>query len=203
LASATGISGGAAFTIPALFFPGFMGQQKPLSRLKDLKIEKIEKVGGQDCYVITASSLVSKREVFWISKTDYVIRKYYRSFESPKAGPPIPEMTDQELEETLEALGQEATEENKKHMREMLKRSAETLKTMKLKGGSTETHIDISFPELDKKDFKFTPPPNAVLKKTLFGGIFETPCPRNTKGRGRGRALGAPLLHSHHSQPSP
>src|ERR1035438_2609155 len=53
LASATGISGGAAFTIPSLFFKG---RPAPFSRLKDLKMEKSEQVGEEDCYVVDRKS---------------------------------------------------------------------------------------------------------------------------------------------------
>ncbi len=73
LGGATGISGGAAFTIPSLFLSVFKEQLDPFSRLKDPQIEKTEKVGKEDCYVISGSSSISKKETFWVSKTSYLI----------------------------------------------------------------------------------------------------------------------------------
>ncbi len=46
------------------------------------------------------------------------------------------------------------------------------LKASKLKGSSTEVHANVSFPELDKNDFKFTLPEGTVLKDSLLGGVF-------------------------------
>ena len=172
LGGATGISGGAAFTIPSLFLSVFKDQPAPFSRLKDPKIEKIEKVGEEDCYVLTGPSSISRKETLWVSKTSYLIRKYCRSFEPPEGGAAIPEMTDEQLEEAIKGMGQEVTEESKKNMRKMMERSKSMLKTAKLKGSSTEVHANISSPELDKNDFKFALPEDTVLKDSLFGGMF-------------------------------
>lgn len=172
LGAATGISGGAAFTIPSLFLSVFKDQPAPFSRLKDPKIEMTEKVEGEDCYVLSGPSAISKKETFWISKTSYLIRKYYRSLEPPEEGTAIPEMTDKQLEEAITGLGQEVTQESKKNMREMMERSRAMLKTVKLNGSSTELHVNVSSPELNESDFKFSLPEGTVLKDSLFGGIF-------------------------------
>ena len=170
LASATGISSGAAFTIPSLFLSVFKEQPAPFSRLKDPQIEMTEKVGEEDCYVISGSSSVSKKEAFWVSKTSYLIKKYYRSLEPPEGGRQMPEMTDEQLEEAIKGMGQEVTDESKKNMREMMERSEKMLKTVKIKGSSTELHANVSSPELNKNEFKFALPEGAVLKESLFGG---------------------------------
>ncbi|NQT00676.1 MAG: DUF2092 domain-containing protein [Planctomycetes bacterium] len=179
LASATGISGGAAFTIPSLFLSVFKDQPAPFSRLKDPQIEKTEKVGKEDCYVISGSSSISIKETFWISKTSYLIKKYYRSLEPPEGGRQMPEMTDEQLEEAIKGMGQEVTDESKKNMREMMERSEKMLKTVKIKGSSTELHANVSSPELNKNDFKFALPEGAVLKESLYGGSNSrsTPAP--------------------------
>lgn len=172
LASATGISGGAAFTIPSLFLSVFKEQPAPFSRLKDPQIEMTEKVGEEDCYVISGSSSISKKETFWVSKTNYLIRKYSRSLEPPEEGVaiPEPEITDEQLEEVIKGMGQEVTEESKKNMTEMMERSRTMRKTMKMRGSSTELHANVSSPELNKNDFKFALPEGSVLKESLFGG---------------------------------
>ena len=173
LAGATGISDGAAFTIPSLFLSVFKEQPAPVSRLKDPQIEMTEKVEGEDCYVISGSSSISKKEAFWVSKTSYLIKKYYRSLEPPEGGVAIPKMTDEQLEEVIKGMGQEVTEESKKNIAEMMERSRTMLKTMKMTGSSTELHTNVSSPELNKNDFKFALPEGAVLKESLFCGETE------------------------------
>jgi hypothetical protein len=69
LGGATGISGGAANTIPSYFLSVFEEQPAPCSRIIDPKIEMSEKVGEEECYVIGGSSPISKREAIWGSQT--------------------------------------------------------------------------------------------------------------------------------------
>ncbi len=172
LGAATGISGGAAFTIPSIFLAVFEEQPAAFARLVDPKIVKTEKVGEEDCYVISGASTISKNETFWISKSKYHILKFSRSFEPPEEGLALPEMTDEELEQTIKAMGQEVTEENKKSMREMMNGSRDAFKTMKIRGSSTELHVKISSPQMSKKDFQFAVPEGTVLKESLFGGLL-------------------------------
>ncbi len=172
LSSATGISGGAAFTIPSLFLSAFNQRPASFLRLKDPKIEKTEKIGEEDCYVISGASTISKKETFWISKSKYLIIKYSRSLEPPEGGWTMPEMTDEQLEESIRGMGQDVSEEIKQKMRDMIKRSKEVLKSTKMRGSSTELHVHISSPELNKTDFQFALPEGAVLKESLFGGVM-------------------------------
>lgn len=172
LSGATGISGGAALTIPSLFLPVFKEPVTLFSRLKNPKHEKTEMVGGEDCYVISGPSAISKKETVWISKTSDLIRKYSRSIEPPEAGRQMPEMTDEQLEEAIKGLGQEVTEESKKRMRKLMETSRALLKNAKLKGSSTESHVEISSPEVSKNDFQFELPEGTVLKKSLFGEVL-------------------------------
>ena len=173
LGGATGISSGAAFTIPSLFLTVFNEPPTLFSRLKDAKMEKTEKIGEDDCYVISGSSAISKKETFWISKKSYLIKKYLRSLEPPEGGHQMPEIKDEHIEETIKGMGLEVTEERKKNMRENMEKSAEMLKTLKMEGSSTEVHTDISSPELHKNDFNADLPEGAVLKKSLFGRAFN------------------------------
>ena len=158
------------WTIPSLFLSVFKAQSDPFSRLKNPKIEKTEKVGEEDCYVISGPSSISKNETFWVSKEKYLIRKYSRSLEPPEEGRQMPEMTDEELEKTIKAMGQQVTDESKKNMREMMEQSQKVLKAG-LKGSSTELHASVSSPELNTNDFNFSPPEGAVLKESLFGAM--------------------------------
>ena len=173
LASATGISSGAASTIPSLFLSAF---GEPQSRLFDVlqgvRLTGIEPVEGEDCYVITGSSATSTKETFWISKSAYMIRKYAHSLESPKAMAAPPEPTDQQMEDAIKSMGLKVTPERKAEMKKMNKEAADTLKTP-LKGTSTEIYTKVGTPKLTKEDFVFKVPPEAVLKESLFGGILK------------------------------
>ena len=175
LASATGVSAGAAFTIPSLFLSvsAIKEQPAPFSRLVDVKLEKSEQVGGDDCYVISGSSAISKRETFWISKKSYVIRKYARSLEPPEGGMKMPQVTDQQLEESIKAMGLEVTEERKESMRKMMKQLEETMRTASLRGISTELYVKIDTPKLMEGDFVFKLPDGTALKESLFDGMLN------------------------------
>ncbi len=164
LGGATGISRGSAFTVPSLFLPGLRHQTASFLRLKNPQIGKNEEVGEEDCYVISGPSVISKKETFWISTSRHVIKKYYRSLEPPEGGLQMPEMTDEQLEEAIEQMGEEVTEESKRNLRETIERSTTALKNQKMKGSLVELHEQISSPELDKSDFTFSLPEGTVLK---------------------------------------
>ena len=173
ISTATGISSGAAFTIPSLFLTAFKGTPTPFSRLVDPKIIKSEKMCDEDCFVLTSSSTISKEETFWISKKTYFIRRYRRSLETSENNTKTPEITDEEIEKTLKSMGVKVTEESKKNTRKMMMNAKEMLKKAKLKGYFDEIYTKISSPELDKKDFKFSLPEGAVLKDSLFNGMLN------------------------------
>jgi hypothetical protein len=73
LSSATGISGGAAATIPGTFFHMNWGNQ--LGGLpKGEKRQADEKVGDADCYVFS-SDLKGRTRTLWIGKDDFLIHQ--------------------------------------------------------------------------------------------------------------------------------
>ena len=168
LATATGISGGVAFTIPSIFLSVFKENHDPFSRLINPKLEGIEQVADEECFVISGSSNASQKETYWISKSRNLIVKYSRSLEVPKEAAVMPEMTDEQLTESVKAAGKEITKENKDQIKAVMKMAKDIIKNSKFKGSSTEIHIQIFSPELDKKDFQFVLPEGAVLKKSLF-----------------------------------
>ena len=168
LSAATGISGGAAFTVPSLFLPVFKNQDSPFARLVDPKIEKVEEFEGEKCYVISGSSNISKKETYWISKKRNLIMKYSRSFESPEGGRDVPEMTDEELEATIKGMGLEVTEARKEEMKKQLEMEKAAMEGVEMKGFSTESHLKVNMPELAEGDFEFNLPEGSILKKSLF-----------------------------------
>lgn len=66
---------GPGFFLPALFLPAFKGHEAPFAWLKDPKIEKVEKIGEEECYVINGSSPFYEREFLWVSMTGYQIQE--------------------------------------------------------------------------------------------------------------------------------
>lgn len=73
LSAATGISGGAAGSVPGTFFRLNWGNQ--LGAAMQTAVRKAdEKVGGEDCYVLTQSKGGRTRTI-WIAKRDFLIRQ--------------------------------------------------------------------------------------------------------------------------------
>ena len=164
LGAATGVSSGAANTIPSYFFSGSSGQPSVSLRLIDPQLETTETIGEDDCYVVSGSSPVSKKESLWISKQTFLIKKVSRSLEQPAGGRiASPEMTDEQLEEAMKLTGQEVTDESKQQMKEMMKSATDMVKLDQLKGSFTEVFTTISTPEVSPQDFQFSPPKDTVL----------------------------------------
>lgn len=135
------INNGPVYVIPQLFLSIFKDYEAPFSWLKDPVIEKIEKLEGEACYVISGTSAISKREAIWVSKKSYLIKKYCH----------VPDL--------IKKLHQETgiTDEERKFREERLKKTKVTI-------SYTEVYIEISSPKLSKDDFKFTLPEDAIKK---------------------------------------
>ena len=73
LSSATGISGGAAATVPGTFFKMNWGNQLG-GPVADEKRQADEKVGDVDCFVF-ASELKERTKKIWIGKQDFLIHQ--------------------------------------------------------------------------------------------------------------------------------
>jgi outer membrane lipoprotein-sorting protein len=73
LSSATGISGGAAATIPSAFFKTQWGNQLGGAERNDKQLPD-EKVGNTDCYVFSGS-LKGRTSTIWIGKQDFLIHQ--------------------------------------------------------------------------------------------------------------------------------
>ncbi|NLD37795.1 MAG: hypothetical protein GX654_13090 [Desulfatiglans sp.] len=119
----------------------FKGNEDPFAWLKDLKVEKSEKTGGEDCYVISGTSELTKREVMWVSKTSYLIRKYYWEFDR------------------LKVIMHSTTFSN-----EVKKRMIEEYEKGILHDlfPEVEEYTEITSPELSKDDFNYAVPENAT-----------------------------------------
>lgn len=168
IASATGISGGAAFTIPALFFPFLQSQQPPFFRIIDPKLEKIESVHGEDCYVISGSSPLSQKETYWISKKRYLIRQYSRTVVMHGKDSSPKENSGLDFGTVLENLGKDLTEENQKEIEKIIREQKEYMAGVTATSTLTEVHERISFNQSSPEDFHFQVPPGTKFKEKLF-----------------------------------
>jgi hypothetical protein len=173
LGGATGISGGAAFTIPSMFLKLTKGPSSPLASLENPTLEGNETIDGKECFKISGPTAISKKETYWISKEDSLIRKFARSLEAPDVPAPVAEMTDKQIEEALRGLGEEVNAESKAKMKKRMAGIKQMIAQVKLKGMSTETQNDIQSPELKEDDSHFTPPDNAQPKQSLFGNFLQ------------------------------
>jgi hypothetical protein len=167
---AVGASGGAAMTVPALFFPQ-ASKLVSLARLKKPVIEKIEAIAGDPCYVVTGTGRSSSKQRFWISKAHGWLVQYQRALDPPPEGLEMPPLSDAQLEQSLRDMGREPTPANMKRLRDAWQRSQDTLQNMKITGVSTETHLDISSPDLLDRDFHFAPPDGSVMQGSPDGAI--------------------------------
>lgn len=197
LSAATGVSGGAANTIPTLFLAPDSGGRSQFSMMTAPVLTGSEKIGDDDCYVISSPSLISKSETVWISKTSFLMRQCRRSLEPPEGGRTMPDMNDEDLEEGIRAAGQEVTEESKKTFKEMLTSMA----LMNFKGSMTETHTVISSGELQADDLAYAPPEDAA-KKESFGDMMSaamamagSKCPINKDGAAMSATPIAPFVN--------
>lgn len=168
LASATGVSSGAANTIPSLFLDVYAEKTSPFSLLMEPRIEKTEKIGKEACYVLSASSAVSRKEIFWISQKRFLIIKHERALELPEKGVRLPDMTKKDIEDALNDIGETVTEKKVENLDTRIKLANLLLEIWKMKGTHTEQHVNISSPKLNKSDFKFTPPEGTVFKDSVF-----------------------------------
>ena len=167
LATATGISGGVAHTIPAHFLPEMKKLGSPFARLVKPKLTGTELIGDDNCYVIRGSSAGAGDETLWISVQTYLVRQFRRTMTSDGTQK-MPKLTDKQLEASIKASGQEVTEERKKEMREMMAKTAERMKDLKFTMTSTETHEKISTDPLTEEDFSYKVPEGVALKPALF-----------------------------------
>ncbi len=159
LGAATGISNGAAATVPFSFLTlPDMGEDS-FSRLNNPEVQGSEDIGGEACYIVRGPSPISKEERFWISKESGLMRQCSRSLEAPDTGRKMPEMNNAQIEETLKAMGQEVTEENKSKYRKMM----ESMSKMSMRGTVTEIHESITSPDVAPEDFRFMFPEGTTL----------------------------------------
>jgi RNA polymerase sigma factor (sigma-70 family) len=163
LASATGVSGQAAATIPGAFFKLNWGNVLGVaaSGRFQTKKESDEKVGGVDCYVVSSviepdtlrgqGNLPGNRgtagtatTTHWIGKRDHLIHQTRTSMEGMSLSPP--QMSDSHIKEILEKQNKPATPEAIAALRAVLEKSMKQAQEA-MKSGKivfTQTHENIA-----------------------------------------------------------
>ena|SRR5579862_497507 len=134
LSMATGISGGAAATIPAIFF-GMSNDS--LKRLKDAAFGQDADIEGDPCYVITKTG-APMGMTLWISKKSKFIRQERNDFKGMK----MPEMTDADVRKAIEAMGQKPTAAAIQQMKAQMA-AVQAMMSSGITGFSVEIHRQI------------------------------------------------------------
>jgi len=147
LATATGVSGGAANTIPTIFFST---DTNAIKKIKSWSLTGEEKINAQPCYILSGKMPPIKLKL-WISKNSHLIIKSQQIF-GQGDDLEMPEFQDEQIIEALEALSQEATPEKIEEFKKTMKMALSAFSTME--GTITETHksIEVDNP-LDKTQF--------------------------------------------------
>jgi len=146
LATATGVSGGAAHTVPSLFYDVENELLKSLQNQKRLEGETIE---GKDCYVISGD-VMGQTMMLWIEKESFFILQRKQTIGESKI---LGNMSDEDIKAGLEATNQPVTPESIENFKQQMKSMAAL--SSKLKGTIVEKHRDIRVnPELKAEDFE-------------------------------------------------
>jgi hypothetical protein len=150
-AMATGVSDGAASTIPSVFF-NFSGYT--IGTMRNAVVSGEEAIEGDDCYVVK-SHAEEMDLTLWISKTTKLIRQ--RRLDRSGAVTP-PAISDFDLKMALESMGEKATDEEVRKAQEMaasaLKSTMGAIRSISV----TETHRDIKIDlPLSPGDFREEP----------------------------------------------
>jgi len=134
LASATGVSGGAANTLPSLFFAQ---PANVLHQLNEVRQEGEEAIDGDQCYII-AGKMANMTMKYWISKDTLLIRQRQQILGDKLE---IPELSDEDIKKALESAGGQATDGAIRKFKDRIRLSQ--IMASKMKGTITEIHRNI------------------------------------------------------------
>ena len=134
LASATGVSGGVAHTLPSMFFQRASSLAALLRNPVQLPDEAI---GGENCHVVTGEA-VGQKITLWVTREFLVKQKRHTlggAVKFPSFG------DDAQLKSTLEQAGQKATPEAIEQFKKTLDRAQKA--SSQMKGSITETYENV------------------------------------------------------------
>ncbi len=172
IAAATGISGGAAQQVPALFFPETGLGRSPI-RLKDAQLAGTEKLGDQECYVVKGHDMPGEQSTLWISAARHVLLKKVIRWDLQDIEDSQP-MTDEEIDEFLEETGQEVTPERRAQVRRTVDDAGDMMKEAQGTLTQTVRYATVKVnPELAVEDLRYKLPEGARLDENPFGGLMN------------------------------
>ena len=167
LAAATGVSGGAAHTIPGVFFT-IEDMPSTLGMLNGFAYEGAEEVDGTPCHKISARSMISEQHTLWIEQDRPILRKLQYELGSTSKEAINEEM----IEEMLAELEMEATEETRDMVRGMLEMQREMMGDISGHLGEEYIVVEIN-PELSDADFTFEVPEGATEHASLWESMGD------------------------------
>lgn len=160
LGAATGVSQGAANTIPMFFFNG---KQSMLNMMENVTLGKEEAVDGTDCYLVNGDLRGMKLNL-WIDKSSFLIKQKQQVFGGDVK---MPEMSDKDVDAAIKQLGDGGSEAKRAQVKAMMKNMKAM--TSKMKGTMTETYRNIETNQKISTDkFKFDVPEGVELSGSLF-----------------------------------
>ena len=125
--------------------------------LIDVKLEGVEIIGDEECYVISADSKFGGKEIFWITKKRSLIIKHTHFLEDPKL---MQKIHDEQVDQFLKVMEQRgASEEELKQMKTEMQMAMSNVKSFR-----EDTQTQVSSPELTVADFQFVLPEGALLE---------------------------------------
>ena len=151
-AKATGVSGGAAATLPALFYQDMKWGQTSMPDSGQFKGE--ETIGGVKCRIVESPVRPGLIQRFWIDGENLIRRKQDLI---DMGAMELPEMTPQKIDETLKKMGKEPNEQNRAQLKAMMDKAREQQKVLQanpVKSTLTQDYTKIEVnAELNPADF--------------------------------------------------
>jgi len=170
LASATGVSGGAANTIPSLFFAQ---PAKALHQLNEVRQEGEEAIDGDQCYII-AGKMANMTMKYWISKDTLLIRQRQQILGDKLE---IPELSDEDIKKSLQSAGEQATDGAIRKFKDRIRLSQ--IMASKMKGTITEIHRNIVI----NQPIDFKPYISKYADTEITEPVIRTPKPQIDQNR--------------------
>lgn len=134
LASATGVSGGVAGTLPSMFF---QRQTSLVTLLRNVTQLPDEAIGGKNCYVVSGEA-AGQKITLWITR-EFLLKQKRHMLGGAMTFPNFGD--DEQLKSTLAKTGQKVTPEAIAQFKQMLQRIQKS--SSQMKGSITETYENI------------------------------------------------------------
>jgi tRNA A-37 threonylcarbamoyl transferase component Bud32 len=158
LATATGVSGGVAGTVPGLFFKDERGGLP--EHITNATVQPEESIGAELCHVISGDA-PGRKVTVWISKKDLLLRQF-RSVNTPDdslaaARAEAGQMSAESLRKFFKSLGRDYSLETVTNL--MKRMDTDALRASRMPITTTEIYERIAVNELMvKEDFEVTVP---------------------------------------------